>query len=171
VALQQGFAPGERWYHDGGIRETAFGYYQVFRQVLRDSPGSRSAVKRCRECGVFFFAHRSNWGKSALLCPFGCGKWHRQQASNERSKAYYGTPEGKAKKRALNARRRNRSERAEPDEGPRPRIVSYLRFILSFLDGRPVATAEADHVFRLIVAQLRQHGLPTYAMTSKVPDS
>ena len=153
------------------MRETVVGYYGVFRQVLRDAPGSRSAVKRCRECGIFFFAHRSNWGKRELFCPFGCGEWHRRKSSNERAKAYYGTPEGKAKKRALNARRRKPIEAAEPDKVVRPRIVSYLQFILSFIDGRQITRDEADRVYQVILVELRQHGLPTFAKTSRVPDS
>jgi len=40
-----------------------------------------------------------------LRCPFGCREAHRRQRSNERSVEYYRTPEGKIKKKALNANR------------------------------------------------------------------
>jgi hypothetical protein len=40
-----------------------------------------------------------------LRCPFGCRQHHQRQCGNQRSAAYYRTPDGKQKKKAFNARR------------------------------------------------------------------
>ena len=57
--------------------------------------------------------HPRNAGRRKLRCPFGCRQRHRRQRSNERSAAYYSTPEGKRQKKLLNARRQCRP--APPD--------------------------------------------------------
>lgn len=158
------------WYRREDIREFALGYYSVFREVLRDDPESRSAVVRCRECGIFFFTYPGNRTKSDLMCPFGCSDHHRKQASNKRAAAYYQTPEGKIKKKALNARRRG--ERAPPkDRSYRPpRIISYLRFILFFIDNIEVAEDDAVQFFKGLVVEVRQHSLSTFTERGRVPD-
>jgi len=67
----------------------------------------RRCLTRCRHCGVFFLTHPRNAGRRNLGCPFGCRAAHRQQASTARSVAYYGSPEGKQKKRMHNGRRQD----------------------------------------------------------------
>lgn len=170
MALQQGFTLGSEWYRGEGVRRYALGYYEVFREILRGDPESRSAIVRCRECGIFFFAHRSNWGRWDLLCPFGCSVHHRRQESNRRAKAYYQTPEGKLKKKALNERRWAEKGPTEKIPSSEPRIVPYLRFILSFIDKGVVTLEEALGVFQRVLEELRQQGLLTFFEESKVPD-
>jgi len=70
-------------------------------------------VTHCVHCGIRFLTHPRNAGRVDLRCPFGCRKHHRKQRSSQRSTAYYETPEGKQKKKRLNARRRSRSRPAE----------------------------------------------------------
>jgi hypothetical protein len=104
------------------------------------------------------------------LCPFGCSVHQRRQESNRRARAYYQTPEGKLKKKALNERRGAEKERIERAPSPEPQIVSYLRFILSFIDKGVVTLEEALGVFRRVLEELRQQGLLTFLERSKVPD-
>ena len=81
-------------------------YYVVLRSVLRLKPWLRKCLARCRHCGIFFLTDVRNAGRQDLGCPFGCRQAHRRRQSTRRSVDYYRQPEGKTKKRALNAQRR-----------------------------------------------------------------
>jgi hypothetical protein len=59
----------------------------------------------CAHCGIRFLTHPRNAGRIDLRCPFGCRRHHRRRCSSQRSADYYRTPEGKLKKRWLNAGR------------------------------------------------------------------
>ena len=94
-------------------------YYFILRSVLHDQPHLRHYLTRCTHCPIFFITHPCNAGRTDLGCPFGCSETHRKNESTKRSTAYYQTPEGKEKKKQLNANARNKTnqttgEREEP---------------------------------------------------------
>ena len=80
-------------------------YYVVLRSVLRSRPKLRPCLSRCRHCRIFFLTHPRNGGRWDLRCPFGCKEAHRKRRSTERSVEYYGTEEGKGKKKQQNGKR------------------------------------------------------------------
>lgn len=132
-------------------------YYLVLRSVLRIKPWLRKCLARCRHCGIFFLADPRNAGRRDLGCPFGCSRAHRQQQSTRRSVAYYREPEGKTKKQALNARRRQGPPPTAPPNpvppGLRP-FLQYLRVVLGLIEGRPVRLGE---VIEMLERTARQH--------------
>ena len=73
--------------------------------VLRGDPGLQDCAVECCHCGIRFLTHPRNARRIDLRCPFGCRQHHRRQQANRRSRAYYQSEEGKAKKKELNQRR------------------------------------------------------------------
>ena len=138
-------------------------YYVVLRSVLRLKPWLRKCLARCRHCGIFFLTDARNAGRQDLGCPFGCRQAHRQSESSRRSVDYYRQPEGQAKKRDLNARRRKTSPSppaaaappppSPPLPWPRP-ILDYVRVVVSMIEGRPVLLSE---IVEMLQRTLRQH--------------
>jgi hypothetical protein len=133
-------------------------YYVVLRSVLRFKPWLRKCRVRCRHCGIFFLTDVRNAGRQDLGCPFGCRQAHHRSQSTRRSVEYYRQPEGKAKKRDLNARRRKTppapaAPAAPPLPWPRP-ILDYVRGVVGWIEGRPVLLAE---VVAMLQRTLRQH--------------
>jgi hypothetical protein len=136
-------------------------YYVVLRSVVRLKPWLRKCLTRCRHCRIYFLTHARNAGRQDLGCPFGCRESHRKGQSTRRSVAYYREPEGKAKKRALNARRRKtplppppRALAAAPPL-PWPRgIVEYVRVVVGLIEGRKVLLSE---IVEMLQRTLRQH--------------
>ena len=132
-------------------------YYLVLRSVLRLKPWLRKCLARCRHCGIFFLADLRNAGRRDLGCPFGCGRAHRQRQSTCRSVAYYREPEGKVKKRALNARRR-KTPRPPLPENPAPPwlrpILQYVCVMVGLIEGRQVRFWE---VVEMLARTQRQH--------------
>jgi hypothetical protein len=132
-------------------------YYVVLRSVLRIKPWLRKCLARCRHCGIFFLTDPRNAGRRDLGCPFGCRRAHRQRQSTQRSVAYYREPEGKAKKQALNARRR---KHPPPPAAPRPvppglrAFLQYVCVMVGLIEGRPVALGE---VMEMLERTRRQH--------------
>lgn len=123
-----------------------YSYYRVLRRIVCSGPELRKLVVCCRYCGIYFITAISNSGRKDLGCPFGCREAHRKERSDSRSKAYYGTPEGKAKKREHNARRSAPSEDGVVDQplGDRRNesyysvLVFYLQYIIKVLEKREV---------------------------------
>jgi len=133
-------------------------YYVVLRSVLRFKPCLRKCTARCRHCGIFFLTDVRNAGRQDLGCPFGCRQAHRQRQSTRRSVDYYRQPEGKAKKRDLNARRRKTPTpppppRPAPLPWPRP-ILDHVRVAVGLIEGRPVLLSD---VVEMLQRTLRQH--------------
>ena len=138
-------------------------YYVVLRSVLRLKPWLRKCRARCRHCGIFFLTDARNGGRNDLGCPFGCRQAHRKSQSTRRSVAYYREPEGKVKKRHLNARRRKSPSptpapppppvRSTALPWPRP-ILEYVRVVVGLIEGRRVLFAE---VVEMLQRTLRQH--------------
>ena len=132
-------------------------YYVVLRSVLRRKPWLRKCLARCRHCGIFFLTDRRNAEREDLGCAFGCSRAHRRKQSTQRSVAYYQEPEGKVKKKALNARRRNPSRPPVPlspvPPGLRP-FLQYLCVMLGLVEGRSVQVWE---VIGMLERTVRQH--------------
>jgi hypothetical protein len=137
-------------------------YYVMLRSVLRLKPWLRKCLARCRHCGIFFLTDVRNAGRPDLGCPFGCGQAHRQSQSTRRSVAYYREPEGKEKKRQLNARRRKipapppaPPPPVQPAPWPWPQtILDYVRVVVGLIEGRRVLLSE---VVEMLQRTLRQH--------------
>jgi hypothetical protein len=132
-------------------------YYLVLRSVLRLKPWLRKCLARCRHCGIYFLTDRRNAGRQDLGCPFGCSRAHRQQQSTRRSVAYYREPEGKIKKQALNARRRQGPPPTTPPNpvppGLRP-FLQYLCLMVGLIEGRSVQLWE---LVAMLERTARQH--------------
>ena len=131
-------------------------YYVELRSVLRCKPWLRKCLARCRHCGIFFLTDVRNAGRRDLGCPFGCRHAHRRRQSTLRSVDYYRQPEGKTKKRDLNARRRKTPTPPPPSPPlPWPRsILDYVCVVVGLLEGRRVLLSE---VVEMLQRTLRQH--------------
>lgn len=144
-------------------------YYVVLRSVLRTRPDLRRCVSRCRHCRIFFVTHPRNAGRRDLGCPFGCKEAHRKRSSIQRSGEYYGTKEGKTKKKIQNGKRSHGEARANHDpqlqsaselerEGVRlgAVIVGYVRMVTSLIEARRVSEEE---IVEMLVRAMRQHSI------------
>jgi hypothetical protein len=137
---------------------------------VREHPEYRRYLVCCKACGIRFFADPRNEGRDDLRCPFGCRDVHQRQNSNERSKDYYQSPEGKMKKKQLNQERRQgcctrkstecaeKSEQRVPNEnGNRAdcTLISYLRALIGLLENRTVSRTETI----AFIHEVRQQGI------------
>jgi hypothetical protein len=152
------------------VARLVLSYYVVLRSVLRLKPWLRKCLARCRHCGIFFLTDARNAGRKNLGCPFGCRQAHRQSQSTRRSVDYYRHPNGKTKKRDLNARRRKTPvppppPLPEPPPPPPPEpsrlllpwprpILDYVRVVVGLIEGRPVLLSE---IVEMLERTLRQH--------------
>ena len=144
-------------------------YYVVLRSVLRAKAELRRCVTRCRHCRIFFLTDPRNAGRRDLRCPFGCKEAHRKRRSTERSVEYYGTDEGKTKKKIQNGKRSQgearvdhnhqcvQAQRLEPD-GIRLDLVmvGYVRMVTSLIEARRVSEEE---IVEMLVRSMRQHSI------------
>ena len=129
----------------------------VLRSVLRIKPQLRKCLARCRHCGIYFLTDVRNAGRKDLGCPFGCARAHRKSQSTRRSVAYYQEPEGKVKKRYLNARRRKTEQPAVPPSPAPPWLrpfLEYLCVVVGLIEGRKVRLWE---VVGMLERTVRQH--------------
>jgi hypothetical protein len=129
------------------VRELVGAYYVCLRSALRLAPDLRRCLKHCRACGIFFLTSPSNEKRRDLRCPFGCRDAHRRGESSRRVAAYYGTPEGRQKKRALNRRRYEVGVHTAPegptahgptDESDDGSIMAYVCLLIWLISGRSV---------------------------------
>lgn len=133
-------------------------YYVVLRSVLRLKPWLRKCLARCRHCGIFFLTDARNAGRQDLGCSFGCREHHCKSQSTRRSVAYYQEPEGKVKKRDLNARRRKTPVPPPPKPTPLPwprPILEYVCVVVGLIEGRKVRLWEVVKMLERIVRQHR----------------
>jgi len=77
--------------------------------LLESDPGLLPCAVLCADCGIRFLTHPRNARRIDLRCPFGCRRHHRRRCTNQRTAAYYSTPNGKRKKDRFNSRRKSRS--------------------------------------------------------------
>lgn len=149
------------------MRPLAGQYYVVLRSVLRTAPHLRQCLNRCRHCRIFFLTHPRNAGRVDLRCPFGCREAHRKRRSTQRSVEYYGTDQGKVKKKIQNGKRSQAEARAGDERlvvGEQPlsqegmrldaQIVSYVWLVTSLIEGRRVSE---DEIVEMLRRALRQH--------------
>jgi hypothetical protein len=126
-------------------------------------------VTRCRHCGIFFLTHPRNTGRRDLGCPFGCKEAHRKRRSTQRSVEYYGTEEGKIKKKIQNGKRSQGEARADHNhellsgrqlkhDGTEldAATVGYVRIVTSLIEGRRVSEEE---IVAMLVRAMRQHSI------------
>lgn len=144
-------------------------YYIVLRSVLRARAELRRCVTRCRHCRIFFLTHPRNAGRRDLGCPFGCKEAHRKRRSTQRSVEYYGTEEGKTKKKIQNGKRDPGEGRADHNRQlPHSRqlerdgirldtgMVGYVRMVTSLIEARRVSEEE---IVEMLVRTMRQHSI------------
>ena len=144
-------------------------YYVVLRSVRRAGVELRRCVTRCRHCGIFFLTHPRNAGRRDLGCPFGCKEAYRKRRSTQRSVEYYGTEEGKTKKKIQNGKRKHGEARADQNRQPRsaPQLeragvrldavmVGYVRMVTSLIEARRVSE---DEIVEMLVRVMRQHSI------------
>ena len=161
IQIQSFFRFKPDWYRIEEARGLILPYYRLLRSVLKDKPHLRKCLTRCRHCQIYFFTHPRNAGRSDLGCPFGCRQAHRRKSAIKRSTAYYKTPEGKIKKRQLNARRNAPPlSVSSPDEetihsceyGVLTTTIFHIRLTTSLIEGRTVGLEEVtgmiDHILR-----------------------
>jgi len=138
------------------VRRLVLDYYVVLRSVLRDEPRVKRLLARCRHCRIFFIADPQNAGRKDLGCPFGCADFHRRRRSTERSIRYNGSPVGKLKRRQRRGERKLGADRslAGPKHLIPPGIVTYIRMVISLLEGRHVHRVE---ILEMLARTRRQH--------------
>ena len=137
-------------------------YYQLLRSVLKDKPHLRKCLTRCRHCQILFLTHPRNTGRKDLGCPFGCRQVHRRDSAIKRSIEYYRSPEGKIKKRYINARRNEPMAVASQDETPidsretgvDPTTILHIQLTTSLIEGRAVGLEEVIQMIEKILRQL-----------------
>ena len=152
------------------MRALVLQYYFVLRSVLRAKPCLRPCLTRCRYCRIFFLTHPGNAGRSDLGCPFGCQETHRKQRSTQRSVEYYGTEEGKTKKKMQNGKRSKSKATINSDNPPEEArrdlvldgcsfnadMVGYVRMVTSLIEGRRVSL---DEILEMLTRAMRQHSI------------
>lgn len=140
------------------VASVVLSYYVVLRSVLRLKPWLRKCLARCRHCGIYFLTDRRNAGRKDLGCPFGCGRAHRRRQSTRRSVAYYQEPEGKVKKRALNARRRKTAQPPAPVPPAPPWLRPFLEYVcgmVGLIEGRQIRLWEVVEMLERVERQHR----------------
>ncbi len=144
-------------------------YYVVLRSVRRTRTELRKCVTRCQHCRIFFLTHPRNAGRRDLGCPFGCKEAHRKRRSTQRSVEYYGTEEGKTKKKIQNGKRCQGEARTDHNpqlcggrqlerDGIRldTAMVGYVRMVTSLIEERRVSEEE---IVQMLVRAMRQHSI------------
>jgi len=163
IRIQSFFQFEPRWYRRGEVRGIVAGYYRAVRSILKDKPHLRKCLTSCKHCRILFFTHPRNAGRKDLGCPFGCRQFQHRQSAIARSVGYYCSPEGKIKKKALNARRNKAlldsslSCEEEVLPGGKPEVdkttVCYIQLTTGLIEGRAISLPE---VMRMIAGILRQ---------------
>jgi hypothetical protein len=136
-------------------------YCLELRAGLRAHPRARRYLRRCAVCRLFILVDPRNAWRKHVCCPYGCRPIRRRQRSNERVAAYYRTPAGKQKKRALNrARSLRTTSPPEPQASPpldddefSREVVTHVQVVVSLFEGRRVGR---DEVIALLAKILRQ---------------
>lgn len=138
-------------------------YYWTIRSILKQHPHLKKYLTRCRHCGILFFTHPRNARRKDLGCPFGCREAHRRHNAKRRSVEYYQSPEGKEKKKRLNAARSRQNRLSEPSPEEKEdgytldgAMVGHIQLVCSLIEGRWVALAE---IYAMLERILRQHSI------------
>ena len=178
MALCECHEPDSGWYRQEEIRRLAAAYYRALRKALIRKPELKRVLYRCADCHIFFLTYPSNpksSGREGLRCPMGCQRHHRNAESGRRGIEYYRTPEGKQKKKEINARRSVCKDPSVAPEEPGVeaedgRLIGYLKFILEQVDRRRVTVEEVRELLKAIYAFLRQHSLDNWWRAWQIGD-
>jgi hypothetical protein len=153
---------GVAWRRSSEARAAVLAYCRELRSGLRTYPRTRRYLRRCAVCRLLFLVDPRNAWRKCVCCPYGCRPIRRRRRSNERVAAYYCTPAGRQKKRALN---RARSLRAAPcpgvetppplraDDEFTPEVITHVQVVVSLFEGRRVGR---DEIIALLAKILRQ---------------
>ena len=154
------------------LHDLAARYHACLQAVVQTVPTTEKCLKACARCGIPFLTHPRNAGRSDLRCPFGCREIHRTERSSQRSAAYYRSPGGRYKKKALNGKRSaaiapaGTTGAAETLSVPLRALLSYLCAVLTLIEHRPVTRDELLPVWR----SMRQHSIDQAAKVGYVGD-
>jgi hypothetical protein len=99
--------------------------------------------------------HPRNASRNDIDCPFGCRQAHRRENSTKRSREYYQTPEGKQKKKEINAHRKGQGS-ISPQQSLDKTMILHLQVVTSLIEKRPVALSD---IFLMLENILRQHSI------------
>jgi hypothetical protein len=158
VALGIFHSDENEWYKKGQIKKL----YHLYKELLDSFSLPESfALTTCCQCHIEFPTSFSNRGRTDLRCPFGCRQKHRKKKSNERSKAYYQTPEGKVKKQEQNSKRKTATQDKKVQEAKsiHQDLFNFLSSLLSVIIGKTIKQAELQELIVKTLKNLRQHPL------------
>jgi hypothetical protein len=151
----------------------------MLKDCLCFSGKRRLILLRCRDCRIPFLTSPSNRRRKDIRCPFGCRERHRRDASHKRSRAYYQSTKGKARKRFLNQRRykrrpKDKSQMLRPPLGHkllwREPFLRHVRFVVCVIEGKRMTITETEDLIVSLLKKWRQHSLPTWQKRGKIPD-
>lgn len=118
----------------------------------------------------------SNRDRDDLRCPMGCRMEHARQERSRLSSEYYRTPEGRNKKKDINKNRKGSEESPCSDDCEQSDInsdtdlESYLKSILSVVEGRVVDESEVQSLIQRSREELRQYRLGKEEKARILPD-
>jgi len=124
VAVGKFFSTEESWHQDNRARPLVQQYLLALESAVESHPKVPVCVVSCARCGIRFLTHRRNARRKDLGCPFGCREHRRRQSARQRSRAYYRTESGRAKKEHHNLRRKLAGLRASSPPPQVPRLLS-----------------------------------------------
>ncbi len=171
ITLQSHFQFHPDWYKRNETEEIVRHYYYILDSIIHNRPYTKKCLAKCKHCGIIFLADPRNAGRRDLGCPFGCSTAHRRESAKRRSIEYYQTPNGKYKKKLLNARRSknkqsNESSKDQPGKGEEcykigemavdSETVNYLQGVVSLIEGFRVTEEE---ILSMLRAKMRQHSM------------
>jgi hypothetical protein len=170
LKIGEHFQPDPDWHLKGMLHDLAARYHACLQAVVQTVPTTEKCLKACARCGILFLAHPRNASRNDLRCPFGCREIHRKERSSRRSVAYYRSPGGRYKKKALNGKRSNRRAAtivtAKASSIPLAAWLSYLCMALSVVERRAVTLDELSPILRSV----RQHSIDQAAKAGYVAD-
>jgi hypothetical protein len=162
VALGNFHSSETEWYKKGQIKKI----YDLYKGLVDSFSLPKSLVlTTCCQCHIEFLTSSSNRGRRDIRCPFGCRQDHKKKKSNERSRAYYQTPEGKIKKQKQNSKRKKSAQNSRDQKlKPIPEdLVKFLSLFLTLMLGEVLKKSELYGLVIKALKVLRQHTLETLA--------
>jgi len=134
----------------------------------------------CRHCRIPFLTAACNRRRKDLLCPFGCRELHQQRQSEQRSRDYYRSDQGKERKRNLNRNRYLKSAAVSKKQNQsllsakgslilwRISFLRYIRFLMGVLQHQSLSLDQTRAILDAVVKKGRQHSLDFFVSSVKV---
>lgn len=156
------------WYKRAAVQQDVENYYGILREVLRGQGyGSKYGLKQCHGCGILFLTAVANRSRKKIWCVLGCRAMRKREKSNQRTKDYYSTEEGKKKKRDLNGQRGQPHKlRPQPKTPP---LIQYYQWLTWNIDHEKLSSEEMEARLSKIRERVRQHRLHKDHKGDKVP--